>query len=121
MLLEEKFRKFNFSVTLTQVKCSVATWDLTWWAVQVREGFLEEAWELGLEGWQTGESALRQGNSISKAWVQGGPGLLRRKSGCQEGKAQDFHFIFLASPLHHPRTQVFCFSRGEGGRCQKEA
>lgn len=25
----------------------------------------------------------------------------------QEGKAQDFRFVFLAFPLHHPRTQVF--------------
>lgn len=72
VLLEEKFRKFNFSVTLTLVKCSVATWDLTWWAVQVREGFLEEVWELGLEGWQSKrEKPSQQENRISKAYKVG--------------------------------------------------
>lgn len=29
----------------------------------------------------------------------------------QEGKAQDFNFVFLVFPLHHPRTQV-CFFVG---------
>lgn len=80
VLLEEKFRKFSFLVTLTYVICSVAT-------VQVREDFLKELGELDLEGWQSrkGRPSM-QGNSISKAWVQGGHGLLIRKSGCQRAR-----------------------------------
>lgn len=39
----------------------------------------------------------RQGDNISKAWVQVGHGLLTGKPmpACQEGKAQGGHFMFL--------------------------
>lgn len=102
MLLEERFRRFGFLITLVHFKCPVTTrgtW-LSLWTVQVRKGFLEDVEELSLEGLQRGAGRpSSQRNSISKAWGRREQGLLLRKSGCQparRGRPRTlFHFIFL--------------------------
>lgn len=121
MLLEERFRRFGFLITLVHFKCPVTTrgtW-LSLWTVQVRKGFLEDVEELSLEGLQRGAGRpSSQRNSISKAWGRREQGLLLRKSGCQPArkrKAQDFISFYIPisssiSPSSTPGHRCLCRS-----------